>query len=226
MKITVVGGTGYAGSHIVREAASRGHEVVALSRHAPQDAARVEGVEYRELDVTSPDALAAAVAGAEVVVSALSPRGGLDGQLVEVDRRLADLVAQAGGRLLVVGGFSSLRREAGGPRVIDEGFGPEPGADVPGDLAALVSEATQMNQVLVGLLGREDDLAWTFFSPGMEFGAHVPGTATGRYRIAAGGTVLADDAGRTVIGGADFATAVVDEADRAAHPRAHVAVAY
>jgi uncharacterized protein YbjT (DUF2867 family) len=44
--ITVVGGTGYAGSAIVREAAKRGHDVVSFSRNVPAEEARVEGVRY------------------------------------------------------------------------------------------------------------------------------------------------------------------------------------
>ena len=38
-RITVIGGTGYAGSAIVAEAASRGHEVTALSRYSDMPAA-------------------------------------------------------------------------------------------------------------------------------------------------------------------------------------------
>ena len=34
-RITVIGGTGYAGSAIVAEAAARGHQVTALSRSLP-----------------------------------------------------------------------------------------------------------------------------------------------------------------------------------------------
>ena len=43
-KIVVFGGTGYTGSNVVREAASRGHEVVAVSRSEPQE--QVPGVRY------------------------------------------------------------------------------------------------------------------------------------------------------------------------------------
>lgn len=43
-RITVLGGTGYAGAHIVRIAAERGHEVVSFSRSEPASDARVSGV--------------------------------------------------------------------------------------------------------------------------------------------------------------------------------------
>ena len=36
-RIVVIGGTGYAGRHIVQEAVSRGHEVVSISRSVPEN---------------------------------------------------------------------------------------------------------------------------------------------------------------------------------------------
>ncbi|QKE82896.1 NAD(P)H-binding protein [Arthrobacter sp. NEB 688] len=224
--ITVLGGTGFAGRHIVDEAASRGHRVVVVSRSATApEGGGLDGAEYRAVDVADPAALEEVLADASVVVSALSPRGGLDGQLGAVDRAVADHVAQAGGELYVVGGFSSLRRTAGGPRVIEEGMGPVDGIP-PEQVAALVREATQMNDVLQDLLARTDDLRWSFLSPGMEFGAHVPGERTGSYRVTDDGFVLTDEDGRTAIGGADFAAALLDEIEADSPRRGHLAVAY
>ena len=42
-RIVVLGGTGYAGRHIVSEAVSRGHEVISVSRSAPSNP--VEGAQ-------------------------------------------------------------------------------------------------------------------------------------------------------------------------------------
>ncbi|MDF3281052.1 NAD(P)H-binding protein [Gordonia sp. N1V] len=224
--IAVVGGTGYAGGFIAAEAARRGHQVIVASRSADRSATAADNVEYRKVDVLDDQQLAGVVAGADVVISALSPRGELDGKLGDVDRRIADLVGAAGSRLLVVGGYSSLRQEADGPRIIDAGFPPATEAELDGQLAALINEASQMNAILLDLLDRKDDLNWTFFSPGLEFGAHVPGEATGQYRIGTDGTVLANAAGVSAIGGADFAVALIDEAEAGKYPRAHIAVAY
>ena len=47
-RITVLGGTGYAGSAVVREAAARGHEVTAFSRTLPAE--QVVGVTYVQGD--------------------------------------------------------------------------------------------------------------------------------------------------------------------------------
>ena len=55
-RITVIGGTGYAGSAIVTEAAARGHQVTVFSRSLPAE--RVPGVNYVQGDATDEAALA------------------------------------------------------------------------------------------------------------------------------------------------------------------------
>lgn len=222
--ITVFGGAGYAGRHIVDEAARRGHQVIAVSRSAG-DADGATEITWTSADVTDAEAVRAAIAQADVVVSALSPRGGLDGALREADRLIADTAAETGKELFVVGGFSSLRRSADAPRVIDEGF--DRPDEVPAEqVEALLREASQMNSILLDLEDRTDDLAWTFLSPGMGFGAHLPGEPTGAYRIGTDGLVLLDADGQTSIGGADFALAVVDLIDDPEAPHGHLAIAY
>lgn len=212
-KIVVIGGTGYAGTHIVTEAVSRGHEVTSLSRHEPESA--VEGATYLTGDVTDHNTLAGAVDGAEVVVSTLSPRGALDGKILDVDKDVASLARTAGARLFVVGGFSSLRPAEGEPAAADSGqLPPEFG-----------TEPLQMHAVLTALKDEPEDLDWVFLSPAMEFGAHAPGEALGRYRIG-GDVVMVDDDGRSAISGADFALAIVDRIDKADYHRAHISIAY
>ena len=104
----VFGGTGYTGGNVVREAASRGHEVIAVSRSEPKEP--VPGVRYEigGLEEVAPQV----VPGADVVVAALSPRGDMAGRLVDAYEELARLSAEAGARYLQVGGFSSRRRHA------------------------------------------------------------------------------------------------------------------
>ncbi|MBD8583112.1 NAD(P)H-binding protein [Frigoribacterium sp. CFBP 8766] len=214
-RITVVGGTGYAGSAIVAEAARRGHEVVSVSRSVPAEEARVEGVRYETGSLVDADVRARAVADAEVVVSSLSPRGELDGRIVEVDRELAALAEQHGARFVVVGGYSSLRLEEGGPRQAETG-------QIPPEYAG---EALQMNEVLGELLASAASLDFTFVSPAMQFGAYAPGEALGRYRVG-GEVAFTDEAGVSAVSGADFALAIVDELETPAHRREHISVAY
>lgn len=120
MRVVVVGGTGYTGGHVVREAVARGHEVVSISRSAPAEP--VPGVRYETGDAE--DLAPRLVPGADAVVATLSPRGGTAGRLVALYDALARLAADAGARYVQVGGFSSLRPEPGAPRFV-EGEVPE-----------------------------------------------------------------------------------------------------
>jgi putative NADH-flavin reductase len=211
-RITVIGGTGYAGTTIVREAAARGHEVTAYSRTAPADP--VPGVRYEHGSMLDDAVRERAVGQADVVLSALSPRGELERELLSVDTRLAELAAAAGVRFGVVGGYSSLRPAPGEPRFAE--------GDLPPEYAA---EGRTMAAIADALLSAPESLDWFFVSPAAQYGAFAPGEATGAYRL--GDDVAITDAdGRSVISGADFATAVVDEIDNPKHQRAHFSVAY
>ena len=209
--IVVFGGTGYTGGSVVREAASRGHQVISVSRSEPQEP--VEGVRYEVGGVS--DVAARVVPGADVVVAALSPRGDMAGRLVEAYGALAQLSAQAGARYLQVGGFSSLRPAPGQPRVV-EGEIPE---QYRGE--ALEGEATRV------LLAEHapEGLDWLFISPAAGYGAFAPGERTGSYRV--GGEIALFDAdGGSNISGADFALAIVDEIENPRHHREHIGIAY
>lgn len=212
--ITIVGGTGYAGAAILREAAKRGHAVTAISRSAPAET--VDGVTYEAGDLLrGPLALGAA----DVVVGAISPRAENAGTLVKAYARLAAQARDAGARLVLVGGFSCLRREAGGPRMIEgESFPP----DVP---EAVVIEAKENMDVLAHLLADQTGLDWLFVSPAMEFSAWMPGEDLGRYRVG-DEVALFDAEGRSAISGPDYARAVMDEIERPTRHHAQIGVAY
>ena len=208
--ITVIGGTGYAGAAIVAEAARRGHTVTAISRTAP--GTQAEGVEYVTGDLTQsvPD-----IAGAEVVVAALSPRGDNAGKLRDAYRSLAQAAATNGARFVGIGGFSSLRPAEGAPRFVE-------GDDLPPEFAA---EAREMNDILTDLATGSVDVDWLFVSPAAEFGSHAPGEALGRYRVS-GEVALFDQDGKSAINGADFARAVLDEIETPTRHRAQIHFAY
>jgi hypothetical protein len=211
-RIAVLGGTGYTGGNIVREAAARGHHVTAYSRTAP--AVPVAGVHYIQASFLEEGAVAAAVAGQDVVVEALAPRGELAGELDGIVGDLAKLVAEQDGRLVVIGGWSGLRPAEGAPRFVEA-------ADVPPQFRA---EAEEMVRALEGLeRSAPEELDWLFVSPAQTYGSYNAGEATGRYRIG-GPVALLDDEGRSAVSGADFALAIVDEIDRHEH-RGHINVA-
>jgi putative NADH-flavin reductase len=208
-RITVLGGTGYSGSAIVAEAAARGHRVTALSRSLPD--APVPDVAYVQGDATDEAALSAAIAGADVVVGALAPRGPLAGTFRDVYRTIARLADAAGVPLFVVGGASSLR--------------PAPGADrFATDLSHIPAE--YHDEILaVAALVIEDlpatpaTLDWVFVSPAQRFGAPMPGERLGRYRL---GDDVAVESDGGEISAADYALGFVDLIEKGEHHRAQV----
>ena len=209
--IVVFGGTGYTGSNIVREAASRGHQVISVSRSEPEEP--VEGVRY---EVGAAEEMAPRVIpGADVVVASLAPRGDMAGRLVEVYRELARLSAAAGARYLQVGGFSSLRPSAGAPRFVE--------GEIPEQYRAEALEGEATRVMLVD--EAPEELDWVFVSPAGAYGAWAAGERTGTYRVG-GEVALFDAEGGSNISGADFASAIVDEIETPAHHREHLSVAY
>lgn len=214
-RITVLGGTGYAGSHIVRTAAGRGHQVISYSRRLPDST--VEGVEYRTGDVLDEAVLAAAVQDADVVVSALSPRQELAGPgvLRGVETRIAELARTQGVRFGVVGGAGSLLAAEGGPRLADTDSFP----------AEFKPEADEMDGTLQDLRASDPALDWFFVSPAGGFGPWAAGEATGTYRIG-GDVLLVDDEGQSFISAPDFADAFVNEIEQPRHLRSRFTVAY
>ena len=213
-KISVFGGTGYAGSHIVREAARRGHTVTSFSRNPAE--APVDGVEYVTGSVLDPAVRAQALAAADAVVLSIPPRGELADQLQPTVAALADEAARAGVRLGVVGGAGSLLVAEGGPRLVDTPAFPE----------AFKPEVLRLAGVLYQLQeSAPDDLDWFFLSPAGSFGSYNPGEATGRYRVG-GDVLLTDGDGVSAISGADYALALVDELETPAHHRTRFTVAY
>jgi putative NADH-flavin reductase len=210
-RIAVLGGTGYTGGNIVREAAARGHHVTAYSRSAPAEP--VPGVHYVQGSILEEGALAAVVAGQDVVVEALAPRGELVGQLAPLIADAAKLAAEQGARLVVVGGWSGLRPAEGAPRFVE--------GDVPPQFRP---EAEEMVHALEGLEQHApDDLDWLFVSPAQHYGSYTPGEALGRYRVG-GPVAILDAEGTSAVSGADFGLAVVDEIDRHEHS-GHIGVA-
>jgi len=212
-RIAIVGGTGYAGSHIARLAAGRGHEVISYSRTLPDDPQ--PGVDYRVGDVTDPAAARDIVTGVDVVIVAAAPRGDMEGRVEGAVARLAQLAAEAGVRLGVIGGAGSLLVAEGGPKVMDtDGFP-----------TAILPEAREAERVLEALRADESELDWFYISPAGGFGSFAPGEARGTYRTG-GDLLLVDDEGQSFISGADFALAIVDEIETPTHRRERFTVAY
>lgn len=211
-RIAVIGGTGYAGGHFVKEAADRGHTVVSVARKVPAE--RVEGATYLEGSLLDVPGLLAELQGVDAIIVTVSPRGDMAGSVRPAIAELAAALPE-GVRLGVIGGAGGSLVAEGGPRLIDAGQFPD----------EFKPEALEMIGVLDDLAQTPETLDWFFVHPAAGFGAFAPGERTGNYRT--GGDVLVtDEQGQSFISGADFAIAVIDEVERAAHRRQRFTVGY
>lgn len=214
-RITVLGGSGYAGAAIVGEAARRGHEVTAVSRTTPDE--QVPGVEYVAGSVLDAAVLDHVVPGRDVVISALSPRGDMAGKVEDVIRELARRVDGTPTRLAHVGGASSLLTEPGGPRIWDVTQD-----HVPDDVKP---EVVTGLTILDEFRASPESLDWFYVSPPEKFGSWVPAPAKGEYQLG-GDVLLRNEAGESIISAADLAIAIVDEIEKPAHHRKRFTAAH
>ena len=208
MNIAIIGATGMVGARTAAEAISRGHQVDAYTRSGKAP----EGTVAHSIDLVDTAALVDVVNNHDVTIVAVSAGRGTSAQPV-IDAHRALIAAAPTGRLLVVGGAGSLYVNPEHTAVVADG--PEfPEAFKP--LAAAQGKALEE-------LRARDDVRWTFISPAADFQAD--GERTGVY-ILAGEELRLNDAGESVISYADYAIAMVDEAERTsdAHIRQRISV--
>lgn len=210
-RIAVIGGTGYAGRNIVAEARARGHEVLSVARSAQDAPAGVTAVRGSILDAQG---IAAAIDPVDVVVFATAPRGEMAG----VTRRaVADVIAALpeNVRVGVVGGAGGSLVAPGGSRLVD----------APGFPEEFRTEALEVSGILEDLRAGGPAHDWFYIHPAAAFGPWNDHDRRGEYRD--GGDVLVTDAaGRSEIGGADFAIAVLDEIENPRHRGERFTVGY
>jgi putative NADH-flavin reductase len=212
-RITVLGGTGYGGAAVVREAARRGHAVTSYSRRPPEQP--VDGVTYVTGSLLDAELLARSVRDADVVFEALSPRGDMAGKVEGIVDELIRLADQGGVRLGVLGGASSMLVSEGGPRLFDTTeTAPE-----------ILPEVQTGLDVLETLQKAPETLDWFYVSPAASFGAWVDAPVIGAYRVSAD-VLLTDESGVSTISGADLAVAVLDEIEQPRYRRRRFHVAH
>lgn len=221
LDIVIYGATGEVGSYIVREALQRGHRVTAVSRNPAGIELQDPNLFAVKGDLLDRASVLEIVTGKDVVV--LSVRGVIsDSATAEsalqfiAAEMLVDVLSPMGDsapRLLHVGGSGSLEVEPG--VVFAE--------TLPKILLPKNLEVEILGQILALEFYRKvDDVEWTYVTPPMNF---TNGPRTGVFRIG-GDTALEDERGRTRVSRADFAVAIIDEAEQAMYPRQRISVAY
>jgi putative NADH-flavin reductase len=196
MKIVLYGATGKTGSRVLKELTSRGHTVTTPTR--------------KQDDLSSVDVIAAAIAGADAVVSAYAPPQEDTDAIIEVTKREIAAVKKAGNlRLIVVGGAGSLE-VAPGVSLLASGHLPAPWIPI----------ATSHEKALELL--EASDINWTYFSPAAFF---EPGERTGKFRLGTN-NLIANEKGESRISMEDYAIALADELEKPAHERAQFTIGY
>ena len=219
--IVVYGATGEVGSHVVQEALDRGHRVTAVSRTPDQFEMQHDHLAVVKGDLLNPASVAEIVAGQDVVVLSVrgvigdsgSPTSAL--QFIAAEN-LVDVLSRQGShapRLIHVGGSGSLEVE---PGVLYAEKLPK----------ALLPEGLEV-EILGQILALEfyrkvDDVSWTYITPPKNF---TNGRRTGVFRIG-GKQALLDNKGKSRLSRADFAVALLNEAEQPQHVRQQFSVAY
>lgn len=210
MKVALYGATGKAGSRILKELVGRGHEVTALVRDPAKIPQPASGVVVKRDDLSDPKKIAAAVNGAEALVSAYAPPENDPDAIVAVTQRQIDALSQgSGARLIVVGGAGGLK-VAPQVTLIDSGYMP--------DWALPIARA---HHKALGVL-QASAIDWTYFAPAAYF---EPGERTGKFRLGKD-ELIANAEQVSRISMEDYAIALVDELEVPRHQRQRFSVGY
>ena len=221
LNIVIYGATGEVGSHIVHEALERGHRVIAVSRNPAQVELQHSNLSVVKGDLLDRASVAGTVAGKDVVVVSVrgvigdsgAPDSALQFMAAETLVDALFMMGSTAPRLIHVGGSGSLEVE---PGVLFA-------ATLPKILLPKNLEIEILGQILaLEFFRKVDDVNWTYVTPPKNF---TNGPRTGVFRIG-GDQALTDSRGRTRISRADFAVALINEAEQAKHPRQRISVAY
>ena len=209
MKIAIIGATGFVGTNVLKEAVTRGHQVLAVTRN-PQKIAQSEAVTAASVDVNDSQALAEAIRGHNAVVHAFAaPRSDSVKERIAKQTKgtesIIRAVKQAGiQRLIAVGGAGTAEVAPGVPLMDSYLFPPE------------YEGGARSTAVIKDLLQKEDSFDWVFISPPNLL---ENGERTGTYRTGKDNLVIELATGRSHMSVADYAVALLDEIEMPKHHR-------
>lgn len=206
MKIAVVCANGKAGQLITKEAVDRGIDVTAVVRGENKSAAK--NVIKKDLfDLTFED-----LKGFDAVIDAFGAWTEDTLPLHSTSlKHLCDILSKTDTRLLVVGGAGSLYVNKEHTVCVSDG------PDFPEVFKPLAGAMAKA----LGELRERKDVKWTYISPAGDFRAD--GERTGKY-ILGGEELTLNSKGESVISYADYAIAMVDEAEKGGNIQKRISV--
>ena len=206
MKIAVLAANGKAGSLIVKEAVDRGNDVTAIARGENRTVAK-KFLKKDILDLTEND-----LKDFDVVITAF---GAWSEDTLPLHKttleHLSNILANKNTRLLVVGGAGSLYTDDS----LTTQLWQTP--DFPADY---IPVATNMAKGLE-VLRKRNDVKWTYISPAADF--EFDYERKGDYQLA-GEVFTVNAKGESKISYADYAIAIVDEAEKGNHINQRISV--
>jgi putative NADH-flavin reductase len=215
MKIAIIGATGFLGSLLVKEFASRGHEITAISRNPSEDVP--ENVTVVKADIFNTEALAEILKGHNAIVNAYNPgwtNPNIYNDFIAGSKSIQQAVKLSGvKRFITIGGAGSLYTAPDSQLVDTPEFPKEyyPGASAARDY--------------LNILREEKELDWAFFSPAIEMHQGINTGRTGNYRLGLENPVF-DDNNRSILSGEDLAVVLADEAEAPKHHQLRFTAAY
>lgn len=221
LKILVYGATGKIGRHVVNEALNRGHFVTAVSRDPSRITQTHDNLSAVRGDILDPESIANLLVDQDVVIISVrgivgkskDPNDAIQRIAVEKVVNVLRDIGDDAQRLIHVGGSGSLEVE---PGVLYADKLPK--VFLPKSLEMEIA-----GQVLaLEYLRTVTDVRWSYATPAKNF---TNGKRTGTFRIG-GNQLLEDSHGKSRISRADFAVALIDEAENAEHVQQRFSVAY
>ena len=213
MKITVFGAAGSAGSRIVAEALSRGHQVTAVVRNVARFDQLSSQAEKRQGDASKIEDVISLSKGQDLVIAATRPPEGQEKELVAISQSLLAGLTQTGVRLIVMGGAGSLKvADKSDTLVVDDTRYVSPAwRDIAVACVAqyeVYKSNTQVN--------------WSYLSPPAML---LPGERTAKFRLGKD-ELLVDQQGQSRVSVEDLAVAIIDEAEQKNFPQQRFTLAY
>ena len=213
MKIAIIGATGFVGSAILNELSSRNHEITAIARNAKNSS----DVNWISADIFNTDALAEAIKGNDIVISAYNSgwtNPNIYDDFIAGSKAIQEAVKKSGvKRFITIGGAGSLF-VAPGLQAVDT-------PDFPKEYYAGASAARDY----LNILKEEKDLDWAFFSPAFEMHQGITTGRTGKYRLGLENPVFNDEQ-RSILSVEDLAVVIADEAETPKHHQVRFTAAY
>lgn len=221
LRILIYGATGKVGSKTVDEALNRGHVVTAVSREPSRIKVTHDNLTAVKGDLLDTESVTRLVAGQDVVI--ISVRGVL-GRSKDPNDAVPFIAVKN-----VVEALRDMREEA--PRLIHVGGSGslvvKPGVLYADTLPMIFVPRKLQTEIEGQVLALEylrsvSDVDWTYATPAKNF---TNGKRTGKFRIG-GDQLIESKSGRSRISRADFAVALIDEAENGRFIQQRFSVVY